>query len=474
MAQNSTIEQQPLYNQMPVGQDVIFVVSNQDAVANQTKVKFCVEVHISDTLPPDPNVSANLVATFKAAPNNAGVGIFDFRNVVENYVSADNMATNGSSYKGATTSDNTRHPLHLVDKYSLNNNLVRYMALKFYVEFLGADDGVNPVDANNVRAQVGTEVLSDAFTLYNAYLKYTDKLVLSGVDFGYSLVDFFPADVNKRFITNAPVTQYANVDDYGTLSFLAPTSVVADNVARIKFTYYDTAGGTSTDNVVKDVNTGGYLVWNAEVNKQLVHFGCFPANLRNWSSNFQALVTAGTIQGGYYTVQALDSSLDPMTKEYTINVNCPNGIGYESIRLCWMNQWGAWDYYTFTKKSTKSISTQGSTYNQLGGTWNESVYRIDSFKGGKKSFRRNATERISMNTDYLTESENVMFEELINSPEVYQLDGFQADTFSALNQYVTPVRITTSSFTKKTIANDKLIQYSFDIEKSKTLRTQTV
>ena len=79
-----------------------------------------------------------------------------------------------------------------------------------------------------------------------------------------------------------------------------------------------------------------------------------------------------------------------------------------------------------------------------------------------------------MNTDYLTESENVMFEELINSPEVYQLDGFQADTFSALNQYVTPVRITTSSFTKKTIANDKLIQYSFDIEKSKTLRTQTV
>ena len=273
---------------------------------------------------------------------------------------------------------------------------------------------------------------------------------------------------------NAPVTQYANVDDYGTLSFLAPTSVVADNVARIKFTYYDTAGGTSTDNVVKDVNTGGYLVWNAEVNKQLVHFGCFPANLRNWSTNFQALVTAGTIQGGYYTVQALDSSLDPMTKEYTINVNCPNGIGYESIRLCWMNQWGAWDYYTFTKKSTKSISTQGSTYNQLGGTWNESVYRIDSFKGGKKSFRRNATERISMNTDYLTESENVMFEELINSPEVYQLDGFQPDTFSALNQYVTPVRITTSSFTKKTIANDKLIQYTFEIEKSKTLRTQTV
>ena len=80
-----------------------------------------------------------------------------------------------------------------------------------------------------------------------------------------------------------------------------------------------------------------------------------------------------------------------------------------------------------------------------------------------------------MNTDFVSESENVMFEELINSPEVYILDGFQYDAnFSALNQYVIPVRLTTSSFTKKTVANDKLIQYSFEVEKSKTLRTQSV
>ena len=68
-----------------------------------------------------------------------------------------------------------------------------------------------------------------------------------------------------------------------------------------------------------------------------------------------------------------------------------------------------------------------------------------------------------------------MFEELINSPEVYILEGYQTDgSFSALNQYVIPVRLTTSSFTKKTVANDKLIQYSFEVEKSKTLRTQSV
>jgi hypothetical protein len=121
------------------------------------------------------------------------------------------------------------------------------------------------------------------------------------------------------------------------------------------------------------------------------------------------------------------------------------------------------------------ISTKGSTYQQLEGSWNDSAYRIDSFRGGKKAFRVNATEKITMNTDFISEAESTWFEELINSPEVYILEGFKTDaTDSALNKYVTPVRLTTSNYTKKTVANDKLMQYTFEVEKSKTLRTQSI
>ena len=208
----------------------------------------------------------------------------------------------------------------------------------------------------------------------------------------------------------------------------------------------------------------------------ILYFGCFPANLQGSSTKFNALVTAGTIQGGSIVVQAFSDQLGgAISKEYTINLNCPNTKGFEPIRLCWLNQWGAWDYYTFTMKSSKMISTKGSTYQQLEGSWNDSSYRIDSFRGGKKAFRVNATEKITMNTDFISQSESAWFEELINSPEVYILDGFKDDTVtSALNKYVTPVRLTTSSYTKKTVANDKIIQYTFEVEKSKTLRTQSV
>ena len=80
-----------------------------------------------------------------------------------------------------------------------------------------------------------------------------------------------------------------------------------------------------------------------------------------------------------------------------------------------------------------------------------------------------------MNTDFVSEAESVWFEELINSPEIYLLEGYQTDVSNPqLNQYVTPVRLTTTSYTRKTVANDRLIQYNFGIEKSNTLRTQSI
>ena len=76
------IEQSPLYGLAPVGQDIIFTVSDSEVVSNYTNVKFIAEVHISSGLPPNPNTSTDIVGTFKTTPNNAGVGIFNFRPII--------------------------------------------------------------------------------------------------------------------------------------------------------------------------------------------------------------------------------------------------------------------------------------------------------------------------------------------------------------------------------------------------------
>jgi hypothetical protein len=462
----SIIEQTPLGIFIPVGQDLIFVVSNQTAVANETRVKFVAEVYIGTSVAAVNPTANTPIGTFKTTPNNAGVGMFDLRNVVENYVKADNMAANGSAYKTTLTSSTVRHPVHLIDKYSLNTNLGRYMRVRFSVEYL-----VGTTVEIDINTQANTAI---PFFIFNGYVKHTDVLNKSGNNFGYNADKFILVDGTSEFLTNAPTTQYANLEDYGTLSMVSSTT----DLYRIRLNYYDLDGNLlNSDIVLRNSGTGAWSnPLTADSNKQILHFGCFPANLQNWASNFKTLVGLGTIQGGYITVEAQKQNTNEISKLYTIKLNCPNGKGYEPIRLCWLNQWGAWDYYTFTQKSIKSTSTSGATYNQLAGTWNESLYRPDSYKGGKKAFRVNATEKITMNSDFVTEDEAVIFEELINSPEVYLLKGYVsgAETTSVLNQYVTPVRLLTSSFTKKTIANDKLMQYTFEIEKSKTLRTQAV
>jgi len=463
------IEQKPLYTQLPVGQEVIFVVSNNTIVATQTNVRFIADVYISDTIPSSVTTTSTPTATFKTTPNNAGVGIFDFKQVVENYVSADNMAANFSEYKGVSTTDDTPHPLHLIDKYSKNKKGARWLTIQFKTQYTDASGDVVTPEA--------LFTVSVDYQMFNGYLKYSDIFTMgtgaTATNFGYDLSNFNLSSQTDSFLTNAPSTQYANLEDYGTIAFLAPD----DNLDYIKLNYYDSSGSPlGNESINKTVTNGAYTTFSTEISSRLLYFGCFPANLmRDGSSMFAGLVTAGTIQGGSIEIQAFDDSSNRIAKQYTININCPNTKGFESIRLCWLNQWGAWDYYTFTQKSVRSISTKGSTYEQLAGTWNEAAYRVDSYKGGKKAFRVNATEKIKMNTDFVSESENEMFEELINSPEVYILEGYQPDAAtSALNQYVKPVRLTTSSFVKKTVANDKLIQYTFEVEKSKTLRTQSV
>ena len=473
----SIIEQSPSVSTLPVGQDIIFVISNDTAVANESKVKFGVEIHVSNSTPPNVSTANDLLGTFKTTPNNAGVGIFDLRSVIENYVKPDNIASKDSEYKGSATTDNIKFPLHIIDKFSLNDNTVRYMAMQFFVEYLGATDSAGNQDDNVVRRQVGTSANSDLYTLFNGYLKHTDELIFgSGFNpagFGYDITKFRLTDASKSFLTNTPTALYANSIDYGTLSFLMDVSISLLLAYNIRFEYYDSEGNSLGGETIDiDTANGAYDVWSADAKNLIVHVGCYPANLQGWSSTFRTLLTAAT-PVKYYTINA--AGLSARTQTYTININCTNTKGYESIRLCWLNQWGVWDYYTFTQKSVRSTTTQGSTYTQLEGTWNQSKYRLDSFRGGKKAFRVNAMEKITMNTDFVTEADAVIFEELINSPEVYLLKGYQTDDArSVLNQYVTPVRLTTSSFTTKTIANDKLMQYTFEVEKSKTLRTQSV
>jgi len=468
------IIQKPLFGDasnkgLPVGQQLIFSVLDATTVATYFNVKYRAQVYVYNQTP----TSADSIGIFETTPNNAGAGIWDFRPVLETFVSADNLAVSSPTSASLTrykTAEVPNTPMHLIDKYSLNANSAKRLTISFSV--YGSITATDPI------IQVGSNVGSSQFTMFNGVLQYDDVLTLDNKNYGYDLQEakLYTAKATGKFLSNAPTTQYANVDDYGAFAFLNFMPIANDSYAieEIEFKLYQKDGtqypGVGAGEIITSpINT---LTKSAY---ELMYAGVFPGNLRGWSSTFRAFILAHP--DGYYTIKSTNFGGTISSSTYTINLNCPTNLGYTPIRLTWLNQWGVWDYYTFTQKSTKSISTKRAPYNQISGTWNEETLGISGYQGGRKNFRVNTSEKIKMNTAYVTEEEGLWFEELINSPEVYILNGYETETppyDTITNKYVEPVTLTTSSYTRKTRANDKLMQYTIEVEKSKNRRTQSV
>ena len=59
---------------------------------------------------------------------------------------------------------------------------------------------------------------------------------------------------------------------------------------------------------------------------------------------------------------------------------------------------------------------------------------------------------------------------MLNGYDIYS----NITNYGMTNKFVIPVTLTTSNYITKTIANDKLIQYTINLEKSNNKRTQSV
>ena len=472
-----TLLQQPLsftsggeFLRIPAGQQLMFSVADTNIVANYYNVKYLMEVYVTSATDYTILTPETRIGTFKTTPNNAGSGVFDLRPVLESFVSPDYEAMGDVTYK---LDDKIEPPIHLIDRFSMSENNFKYFAVKFYSE--------HSVSPNSAIITSDTLNATAIWGIFNGVLYQNNPLTLDDGNYGYDMTKFTFYNSNAlQFLSNAPTTQYARPTDYGTFPMFNWTGTAigigSDPINRINFGFYNSSGTLiATYANFNLTTTGGTGSTNISPGGGILYYGAFPANLRQHNSGLETLFAGGSISD--YTVQVENTSAEASLL-YTINIICPNLKNYEGIRLTWLNQWGTWDYYTFNMKSTRSVKTKRIPYTQQSGTWNESTFKIKGWKGGKKNFRVNSTEKIKLNTDFVTEEEGVWFEELINSTEVYivkELDATETTPFDTItNKYIEPVTVTTSNYVRKTIANDKLMQYTFEIEKSKMQRTQSV
>ena len=118
---------------------------------------------------------------------------------------------------------------------------------------------------------------------------------------------------------------------------------------------------------------------------------------------------------------------------------------YNPYKLTFVNKFGAFQDLWFFKNSKKSLTTEQDDYKSNDANINRHQYKILN-KTGK--------EKLTINSGYYPESFNEVFKQLLLSEEVW----------IEYDNKTLPVNITNSSFNYKTHLNDKLINYTLDLD----------
>lgn len=302
--------------------------------------------------------------------------------------------------------------------------------------------------------------------------------------------------IEQRFINNTPLTGYNVSADTQSVWVTVVTSARTSTGVII-------GSGTTTNYLAQEgyndfkegVNytvepiamiSGSYIQYNKgdyiflPVNAERVNSVTFKNNgsvisTYNVSDNGNA---NQKVDYAYYltTSQEIDQAYIIYDTEYatSITVKQIEECKYPVHKIVFLNRWGAFQDLYFFKKSTENLESKSENYNasifearsvsysnRQNVCTEDIAYNVyDSNAHSKKTFNSNATESISLNTGFVSESMNPYFEELMVSEYVWMIDS---------NNIVYPVNLKESSFAKKTGLNEGLINYTMNFEKSFSL-----
>ena len=123
---------------------------------------------------------------------------------------------------------------------------------------------------------------------------------------------------------------------------------------------------------------------------------------------------------------------------------------YNPYKVTFVNKFGTLQDLWFFKRSNLSLQTKEESYKA--NIVNNGTYSINSRQ--KTVFNKTGVERLQLNTGFYPESYNEIFRQLTLSEEVWI--NYDGDTL--------PITVMSSSLNYKTRVNDKLINYTIDVE----------
>ena len=383
--------------------------------------------------------SATVLQRIKQQPNPNNTGVFDMGSIITNFLASDN------SWKAApfvTASEAGK---------------------RFQVRF-GEQYGTSASSSVTLYTGVGAVSGSPAVTA-SSYLYVADGLVNPNdkVNWNFPSASYFTGSAvsttttfSKQYaLTNAPLTQSIQDGEYATISLFNGnfngSTTAAQDIYLVDVRVYDATGNEvdQFDLANTTVNGGGPRtgigqVWSDRAafqtaGTQLLTVGVGPQNLNDSGNTLPT-------DWAYYTVNAYGQQAASTTNtsgSYASLTFVKQGAqcGYDGVRFAWKNEFGVWDYYTFTLQNDKAFSIERASYEQTFVPFS-SDYPVPYSKErrGTVNYYNQPTQTQVANSNWLTQDEADWLKELFFSANVFYQDG--------INFY--PAVITSVDLTEKT------------------------
>lgn len=244
--------------------------------------------------------------------------------------------------------------------------------------------------------------------------------------------DYLLSDSAKLFLTNS-----GQVDVMlGERNWLYSMNATPANYTRRVIKTYSAAGALL--NTFTSTNT---FDDNAEDDEKFIRTSVGPFHV------IQQHGATALDNVSYYTVQATTTGGTAISelKRFNIVDGCNR---YEHIRVHFLNKLGAFDSFTFVKVSRRSSEINRKTYMR---SRNETIATIDRFKTVSNTTIK---DKISVNSDWITEDQSLWLEELVTSPVIFQ----------EIDNMLIPILCTNNQVSRRKTEVDKLFNLALDFE----------
>jgi hypothetical protein len=283
--------------------------------------------------------------------------------------------------------------------------------------------------------------LDSYYRYYNGTAYVTGSLISSPLFKSIDGYQIFPETIGQQvynltpqwpLMTDGPATQSVFIDNIGQMG------VYVGQVGTSKPTSLIYSGSNGSNAAYSLTPSDG------NSNNEVVGFPIAPA---------QSGFPLSTVGLDSFTIRAKSESIS-VGAGLKFNVDCIQK--YPNIRIKWKNRFGEFDYFNFYMVNRKSMGSTKRTYQPQLGSWQGSTLSYNEYDSQTLNYIVDSKQNIVVNTNWIDESYNDIFKQLLVSNEIYWC---QENTTT-----VKPITIVTSNIQFKTGVVDKLIQYSFEFQ----------